>query len=287
MAPLAADAARPVDERAVEDESAAAAGAEDDAEHRARAGARAVDGLRQGKAVGIVGEPHGPARDAPRGRAANGRPLSQVELAFCTQPACRRQRARHADADAARAAPRSARACAPSRPWPATWRRSRGAARACGARPARCRPGPAPRLRSWCRRGRCPRRSAAGCAGLPSCARRPAAARRARPMVSGAISRLAANTSSSDSSPARCSSTAASSSGVPARARTSAGSRPVARKKALHARRLLGQERKPLHGNGFRRLAVHGWRLAPGSHRRLRLCSARTSVHLKQLVRRF
>ena len=39
-------------------EPAAAAGAEDDAENESRARAGAVHGLREGKAVGVVGEPH-------------------------------------------------------------------------------------------------------------------------------------------------------------------------------------------------------------------------------------
>ena len=66
-------------------DAAAAAGAQDDAEHHGCARRRAVGGLGEGKAVGIVGERTGRPEPASRSRS-NGRPLSQVELAFCTRP---------------------------------------------------------------------------------------------------------------------------------------------------------------------------------------------------------
>ena len=56
--PFAADAARAIDEPAVDDEPAAAARAEDHAEHTARTRTRAVDGLGEREAIGVVGKPH-------------------------------------------------------------------------------------------------------------------------------------------------------------------------------------------------------------------------------------
>ena len=68
----------------------------------------------------------------------------------------------------------------------------------------------------------------------------------AGPMLSGAILWLAANTSSRDSSPARCSNTANISSGVLGAGANLAGLEAGDREEAPEACRLLGQERKAL-----------------------------------------
>ena len=120
------------------------------------------------------------------------------------------------------------------------------------------RPRPARRLRSWCRRGRCP-----CAAGPPSCAPAvigptPRARQCARPTLSGATAWLAANTSSSDSSPARCSSTARESSGRAGSSAHFVRLQPGKLKKSQHARGVLGKERKPLQGNGFGRFPIDG-----------------------------
>ena len=105
-----------------------------------------------------------------------------------------------------------------------------------------------------------------GCAVMtPRSRGRPAAEGPARGRsVSGATEALAAKTSSSNSSPTRCSSTAARNSGAPARARTSAGVESGERQEPRQPRRLLRQERKPLSGNGFRRF--QGQRLRAPIH---------------------
>jgi hypothetical protein len=100
VAPLAADAAGTVDERAVEDEPAAATRADDHAEHRARAGARAIDGFREGKAVGIVGEADRPA-ELRLEIALEWPAIEPCGVGVLHEPTRRRQRSRHADADAA------------------------------------------------------------------------------------------------------------------------------------------------------------------------------------------
>ena len=203
---------------------------------RARAGAGAIDGLRQGKAVGIVGEPDR-AAEMRLEVALERLAVEPRRVGVLHQPARRRQRARHADADRCRSSAAGAfleHAHHLGR-WPdgravvVARRRHAMLGQRASAR------APAPRPRSWCRRGRCPRAAGPLLAfGQSWCA--PSSRAMARPTLSGATPRLAANTSSRDSSPARCSSTARESSGVPARARTSSGSSPVSlRKRSMRA----------------------------------------------------
>ena len=247
VAPLAADAVRPVDQAARQHQAATATGAEDDPEHRACAGARTIDRLRQGEAVGVVGEAHRAPRCASRSRP-NGRPLSQVELAFCTRPLagestpacrCRCCRARRLPARVRRPCRRSptSRVVAP------------GAA--CDARRARAaRPSATPAIlvppRSMPSRAPTPGHVLVD---VPTRARESARAGH----VSGATDAFAANTSRSDSS-ARYSSTAPRNSGRSPCANL-AGARPVSDRKR-RAARAPRQERKPLSGNGFRGFGV-------------------------------
>ena len=63
---------RPSQHAPVDDDAAAAAGAEDDAEHATMAGAGAVGGLREGEAVGVVLDPHLAAQRLRRGRGRRG-----------------------------------------------------------------------------------------------------------------------------------------------------------------------------------------------------------------------
>ena len=58
MAPLAGDPVRAAVDLALHDDPAAAAGAQDDAEHDAEAGSGAVGGFAQGEAVGVVLDAH-------------------------------------------------------------------------------------------------------------------------------------------------------------------------------------------------------------------------------------
>ena len=58
MAPFAGDAVAATHHLAIDHDAAAAAGAEDDAEHHAVAGAGAIDGLGQREAVGVVLDAH-------------------------------------------------------------------------------------------------------------------------------------------------------------------------------------------------------------------------------------
>ena len=58
MSPFAGDRVGAIEHMAAHHHAAADAGAEDHAEHGVGAGGCAVDGFRQRKAVGIVGEPH-------------------------------------------------------------------------------------------------------------------------------------------------------------------------------------------------------------------------------------
>src|SRR6516164_1531018 len=71
VAPFAANSARPVDQGTLAHEPTPAAGAEDHAEHALSAGPGAVHGLRQRKAVGVVGKPHQAARRCHRAWNAN------------------------------------------------------------------------------------------------------------------------------------------------------------------------------------------------------------------------
>ena len=58
MAPLAGDPVRAAMDLAVHDDAAAAAGAQNDPEHDAEAGAGAVGRFAQGEAVGVVLDAH-------------------------------------------------------------------------------------------------------------------------------------------------------------------------------------------------------------------------------------
>ena len=69
---------------------------------------------------------------------------------------------------------------------------------------------------------------------------------------------FAANTSRSDSSPARCSSTAARNCGAFSLRANLIGCQARYRQEARQPRRLLRQERKPLSGNAFRRFQGQG-----------------------------
>src|SRR5215470_10959214 len=97
VTPLAAGAPRPVDQLAVDQETAAAAGTEDHTKQRTGAGASTVNRLRQRKAVGIIGEPKRVVEPASEVVAE---PLAvepgRIRVLHLA-PGC--DRARHADAD--------------------------------------------------------------------------------------------------------------------------------------------------------------------------------------------
>ena len=85
MPPLAGNAVGADEHLPANDNTAADAGAEDDAEHRLGAGPYTVGGFRQHKTVGVVGE----ADFALQHRlqvALQGWPMRQVELAFLIRP---------------------------------------------------------------------------------------------------------------------------------------------------------------------------------------------------------
>ncbi len=114
---------RPGDHPPVHHDPGAAAGADDDAEHRPRARARAVRRLRQGEAVGVVLDPH---RAAERlGQVPVQRVAVQADgVGVLHQPGRRADHAGDADADRDRAElPPPPRA--PGRPARAPRRRSR------------------------------------------------------------------------------------------------------------------------------------------------------------------
>jgi hypothetical protein len=71
VTPFAADPARSVKQPAIDDNARAAAGAENDADHVARAGSGAIECFGEGKAIGVVREPDG-ASDMPRQILAQG-----------------------------------------------------------------------------------------------------------------------------------------------------------------------------------------------------------------------
>ena len=58
VAPLAGQPVGPVQEMAVHDDAGADSSAQDGGEHHVGASARAVGGLRQGEAIGVVGHAH-------------------------------------------------------------------------------------------------------------------------------------------------------------------------------------------------------------------------------------
>ena len=256
VAPFSADVARPVDEPAVEHQSAAAARAQDHAEHRSGTGRCAIDRLRQGKAVGIIGQADRAAQmgfDIARERLA----VEPRGIGVLHQAARGRYRARHADADAA------ARAglCSSLAHHVAD-----GAQRRCVVVPRRRDA----MLGHDCAIGSERHAGNLGAAqvdaeahlGFPRLVHHDFAVpagcllqedARAGATVSGATEVLAANTSRSDSSPTRCSSTAARNSGDSTCSRIWSGVNPVSVRKRDKPRRLLRQERKPLSGNAFRR----------------------------------
>src|SRR5581483_273759 len=64
VSPLAGDPVGPGEHLTVDDDPPAGAGAQDDPEHHAGAGARAVARLREGEAVGVVREPERSGQEA-------------------------------------------------------------------------------------------------------------------------------------------------------------------------------------------------------------------------------
>ena len=78
----------PLERRAVHDDAAAAAGAEDDAEYHRCAGRRAIGRLGQREAVGIVGDPYLATQRLRRSRRI-GRPLRQTEFDPRRRPVAR------------------------------------------------------------------------------------------------------------------------------------------------------------------------------------------------------
>ena len=160
VAPLAGDGVRSRDQALMHDDAAAGAGADDHAEHRRRARRRAVGGLREREAVGVVRDAHRPAeRGAEIG--AEAPPVEPRRVRVLDQPGGRRDGAGHADADRAPARhvalePRHQR----RRPRPRC-RRSGPAASPPARAPAARRRRRSPRPRSSSRPGRC--RYAASC----------------------------------------------------------------------------------------------------------------------------
>jgi hypothetical protein len=97
VAPLAGNPVGADDEAPVDDDAAADPGAEDDAEHAAVAGGRAVGRLRQGEAVGVVGESRLAAERC--GDVAGERPADQPGRIGVLDEAVFGDRAGNADAD--------------------------------------------------------------------------------------------------------------------------------------------------------------------------------------------
>src|SRR5206468_306063 len=61
MSPLSGDEVRALDAAAIHDDSSTHSSAKDDAEHDAGARGRAIAGLGEREAVGVIGKPHRPA----------------------------------------------------------------------------------------------------------------------------------------------------------------------------------------------------------------------------------
>src|SRR4051794_37179866 len=100
VAPLAADAARTVDQGAAVYQPATAAGTEDYAEDGWGARSGTIHGLREGKAVGVVGESHR-APQVGLEVALQRLAVEPRRVGVLHEPARRRHRAGYADADAA------------------------------------------------------------------------------------------------------------------------------------------------------------------------------------------
>ena len=157
--PLAGDAVAPGDHAAVHHDAGAAAGADDDAEHGARTGPRAVGGLGQSEAVGVVLDADFPAECLCK-VAVEGMAVEADRVGVLHEAGGRADDARYADADADRAELRFDGENGFRR---ASGRRRRSREGWAGGPAAGWRrPGRARRARSWCRRSRCP------CAGVAS-----------------------------------------------------------------------------------------------------------------------
>ena len=123
VAPFAGDALAAVDQAPVHHDAAAAAGADDHAEHRAMADAGAVRRLAEREAVGVVAHPH-LARQLGAEVAVQRMAVQHLRVGVLHQPARRADHAGDADAQAAVRRPAPARPAAPDRRSPAASRRS-------------------------------------------------------------------------------------------------------------------------------------------------------------------
>ena len=99
MAPLAGHAVAALDQPAVDHQTPAAAGAEDDGEDHRAVRARAVHGFGQGHAVGVVGHAHGTLQP-PLQIVMQRKAVQPDAVGVAHQARHRRDRAGHADPDA-------------------------------------------------------------------------------------------------------------------------------------------------------------------------------------------
>src|SRR5260221_5762579 len=97
VAPFAGDGIDAGKQPAADDDAAADPGPEDDAEDRPCAGGGAVDGLREGKTVGIVGHPD-LARERGRDVAVERMADQASRISVLDQAGSGRDGARHSDA---------------------------------------------------------------------------------------------------------------------------------------------------------------------------------------------
>ena len=103
VAPFAGHAVGALDELAVDRQAAAATGADDHREDPGQACRRTVDGLGQGQAVGVVGQPHGTTQ-ARLQVLAEPPAVQPSGIGVAHHARARRHRARRAHADRAAAA---------------------------------------------------------------------------------------------------------------------------------------------------------------------------------------
>src|SRR5581483_3867021 len=101
VSPLAGDPVGPGEHLTVDDDPPAGAGAQDDPEHHAGAGARAVARLREGEAVGVVREPERSGQEALQ-VAAQRPPVEPDAVRVLHEPGGGRERPRHPDPHAGR-----------------------------------------------------------------------------------------------------------------------------------------------------------------------------------------
>ncbi len=97
MADFARDAVRPAERSPAHRDAAADAGAQDHGQHNVETRARAVGGLRNGQAIGVVGQPHPPAQGAFE-IFREGMAVEEGGVGVADQACARRDRARDGEA---------------------------------------------------------------------------------------------------------------------------------------------------------------------------------------------